>query len=62
MDVDKIHVRMEVDTQTMPEHWKTVASRGTFMAGRATLNASRRCDQPIKEVASCVLRAPKGRS
>lgn len=59
MDVDKIHVRMEVDTQTMPEHWKTVASRGTFMAGRATLNAAEDVINQLKEVASCVLRAPK---
>ena len=40
MDVDKIHVRMEVDTQTTPEHWKTVASRGIYMAGRALLEAA----------------------
>lgn len=59
MDVDNIHVRMEVDTQTMPEHWKTVASRGTFMAGRATLNAADDVIYQLKEVASCVLRAPK---
>ncbi|MBV7509596.1 xanthine dehydrogenase family protein molybdopterin-binding subunit [Bacillus sp. sid0103] len=59
MDVDKIHVRMEVDTQTMPEHWKTVASRGTFMAGRATLNAAEDVIKQLKEVASSVLRAPK---
>jgi CO/xanthine dehydrogenase Mo-binding subunit len=59
MDVDKIHVRMDVDTQTTPEHWKTVASRGTFMAGRATLNAADDVIRQLKEVASCVLRAPK---
>jgi CO/xanthine dehydrogenase Mo-binding subunit len=59
MDVDKIHVRMEVDTHTTPEHWKTVASRGTFMAGRATLNAAEDVIRQLKEVASCVLRAPK---
>lgn len=59
MDVDNIHVRMEVDTQTMPEHWKTVASRGTFMAGRATLHAADDVIHQLKEVASCVLRAPK---
>lgn len=59
MDVEKIHVRMEVDTQTTPEHWKTVASRGTFMAGRATLKAADDVIQQLIEVASCVLRAPK---
>lgn len=59
MDVDQVHVRMVVDTQTTPEHFKTVASRGTFMSGRATLNAAEDVIKQIKEVASCVLRAPK---
>jgi CO/xanthine dehydrogenase Mo-binding subunit len=59
MDVDKIHVRMDVDTQTMPEHWKTVASRGTFMGGRAVLKAAEDVINQLKEVASCVLRSPK---
>jgi xanthine dehydrogenase accessory protein pucB len=59
MDVDKIHVRMEVDTQTTPEHWKTVASRGTYMAGRATLEAADDVINQLKEIAACVLRAAK---
>ncbi len=59
MDVDRIHVRMEVDTQTTPEHWKTVASRGTYMAGRAVLQAADDVIRQLKEVASCVLRAPE---
>lgn len=59
MDVNKIHVRMEVDTQTTPQHWKTVASRGTFMSGRAVLNAAEDVIVQLKEIASCVLRAPK---
>jgi CO/xanthine dehydrogenase Mo-binding subunit len=58
MPVDKIHVRMDVDTQTTPEHWKTVASRGTFMAGRALLNAADDVIRQLKEIAACVLRAP----
>ncbi|WP_053362857.1 xanthine dehydrogenase family protein molybdopterin-binding subunit [Bacillus sp. FJAT-27251] len=56
MDVNQVHVRMQVDTQTTPEHWKTVASRGTFMAGRAVLEAADDVIKQIKEVASCVLR------
>lgn len=59
MDVNKIHVRMEVDTQTTPEHWKTVASRGTFMAGRAVLNAADDVIKQLIDIASCILRAPK---
>lgn len=60
MDIAKIHVRMKVNTQTTPEHWKTVASRGTFMAGRAVLAAADDVIHQLKEVASCVLRADKG--
>lgn len=59
MDVDQIHVRMEVDTQTTPEHWKTVGSRGTFMAGKAVLEAAEDVIRQIKEIASCVLRVGK---
>lgn len=58
MDINKIHVKMEVDTQTTPEHWKTVASRGTYMGGRAVLEAAEDVIRQLKEVASCVLRAP----
>lgn len=59
MDINKIHVRMEVDTQTTPEHWKTVASRGTFMAGRAVLEAADDVIRQLIDIASAVLRAPK---
>ncbi|XEC97798.1 xanthine dehydrogenase family protein molybdopterin-binding subunit [Paenibacillus tarimensis] len=55
MNVDEIHVRMDVDTQTMPEHWKTVASRGTFMAGRAVLKAADDVIRQLKDIASRVL-------
>lgn len=59
MNVDNIHVRMEVDTQTTPEHWKTVASRGIYMAGRALLEAAEDVINQLREIASIVLRAPK---
>jgi CO/xanthine dehydrogenase Mo-binding subunit len=58
MDVDNIHVRMTVDTQTTPEHWKTVASRGIYMAGNATLEAADDVIKQLKNIASIVLRAP----
>ena len=58
MDVNHIYVRMEVDTQTTPEHWKTVASRGTFMGGNAVLEAADDVIRQLKEIAACVLRAP----
>lgn len=55
MDVDKIYVKMEIDTQVMPEHWKTVASRGTLMAGRALLKAADDAIVQLKDIASRVL-------
>lgn len=55
MDINKIHVKMEVNTQSSPEHWKTVASRGTLMAGRALLKAADDAIKQLKEIASRVL-------
>jgi CO/xanthine dehydrogenase Mo-binding subunit len=57
MDVNDVHVKMDIDTQTTPEHWKTVGSRGTFMAGRAALEAADDAICQLKAIASCVLRA-----
>jgi CO/xanthine dehydrogenase Mo-binding subunit len=57
MRMERIHVRMEVDTQTTPEHWKTVASRGTFMAGRAVLKAAEDVINQLKKIASHIFRA-----
>ncbi|WP_394231986.1 xanthine dehydrogenase family protein molybdopterin-binding subunit [Niallia oryzisoli] len=54
--IDKVHVKMKIDTQSTPEHWKTVASRGTFMAGRALLEAADDAIRQIKSIAACVLR------
>ncbi|MDG5789555.1 xanthine dehydrogenase family protein molybdopterin-binding subunit [Evansella sp. AB-P1] len=56
MNVNNIHVKMTVDTQTTPEHWKTVASRGTFMAGRAVLAAADDVIRKLKGITSQVLR------
>lgn len=36
---DNVHVIMDVDTRTAPEHWKTVASLTEYMAGNAVLEA-----------------------
>ncbi|MED4055029.1 xanthine dehydrogenase family protein molybdopterin-binding subunit [Niallia taxi] len=58
MDIKDIHVRMTVDTQTEPEHWKTVASRGTLMAGRAVLAAADDAINQIKSLGSTVMRVP----
>jgi CO/xanthine dehydrogenase Mo-binding subunit len=44
---EKISVEMEVNTSLEPEHWKTVASRGMWMAGRAVLRA---CEDAIHQL------------
>ncbi|MBP0726685.1 xanthine dehydrogenase family protein molybdopterin-binding subunit [Bacillus sp. RG28] len=56
MDIEKVHVKMLVNTQSTPEHWKTVGSRGTFMAGRAVINAVNNIKRELKERASFILR------
>ncbi|MFC4767817.1 xanthine dehydrogenase family protein molybdopterin-binding subunit [Effusibacillus consociatus] len=56
VDVNQIHVKMEVDTEVSPEHWKTVASRGTFMAGRAVLHAAEDAIVQLRNIAAAVLR------
>ncbi|WP_123043618.1 xanthine dehydrogenase family protein molybdopterin-binding subunit [Cohnella candidum] len=57
MSVDRIHVKLKVDTRITPEHWKTVASRGTFLAGRAVLKAADDAIRQLLDIAACVLRA-----
>ncbi|MBP1157404.1 MULTISPECIES: xanthine dehydrogenase family protein molybdopterin-binding subunit [unclassified Paenibacillus] len=56
MDPEQIHVRFPIHTQITPEHWKTVASRGTFMAGRAVLKAADDAIRQLLDIAACVLR------
>ncbi len=58
MDISRIHVKLEVDTQISPEHWKTVASMTTFMAGRATLRAAEDLIRQLKGLAAVAMRCP----
>ncbi len=37
---DQVHVVLAVDTATAPEHWKTVASLTSYMAGNAVVRAA----------------------
>lgn len=60
MDVDKIHVKMEVDTQTAPDHWKTAASRSIYLVGNAVLDAADDAISQLKMTASIVLRSSPG--
>ena len=57
MDVNKIHVKFEIDTETAPIHWKTVASMSTFMAGNATINAAEDLIGQIITIAAQILQS-----
>ncbi|MCR2821598.1 xanthine dehydrogenase family protein molybdopterin-binding subunit [Lederbergia panacisoli] len=57
MSPDHVHVTFELDTDFVPEHWKTVASSSTFMTGRAAIEAADDVIFQLKQTASIVLRA-----
>lgn len=52
----KVHIMMEVDTQTSPKHWKTVASVGIYMTGNAVLEAAEDSKRQLRENAAYALR------
>ncbi|WP_291583486.1 xanthine dehydrogenase family protein molybdopterin-binding subunit [Clostridium sp. UBA6640] len=56
MDINKVHVVMNVDTQTSPKHWKTVASMTTFMIGNAAIDAAEDLMQQLRELGAIVLK------
>lgn len=56
MDVEKIHVFMDVDTQVTPKHWKTVASMTTFMVGNAVVKAADDMIKQLKQVGAIALK------
>jgi len=58
MDINRIHIKLEVDTQVSPEHWKTVASMTTYMAGRAVLRAAEDLIKQLKSLAAVAMRCP----
>lgn len=58
MPLSKVHVVIGVNTQTTPEHWKTVASKSAYMAGRALLRAAESLVGEIRNVAAQALRVP----
>ncbi|WP_442603984.1 xanthine dehydrogenase family protein molybdopterin-binding subunit [Paenibacillus sp. KN14-4R] len=55
MDDQMIHISTEVNTETDPQHWKTVASRSTFLVGNAILKAADDAIVQLKNIASMVL-------
>ncbi|WP_454052080.1 xanthine dehydrogenase family protein molybdopterin-binding subunit [Clostridium sp. Marseille-Q7071] len=56
MDINKVYVVMNVDTQTSPKHWKTVASMTTFMIGNAVIDAAEDLMQQLRELGAIVLK------
>ncbi len=56
MKIERIYVKMEVDTQTSPRHWKTVASMTTFMVGRAVIRAAEDLIRQLLSIAGTVLK------
>lgn len=54
--VEKVNIPFDSDTSFTPYDWQTVASKGLFMHGNATIQAARDCIRQIKETASKVLR------
>lgn len=59
MTVNQVHIKMDVDTQITPEHWKTVASNSTMMVGRAVLDAAEDVITQLKQNTSIVLKRPQ---
>jgi CO/xanthine dehydrogenase Mo-binding subunit len=55
MDVADVHIKMEVDTQVAPKHWKTAASRTTYLVGNAVLAATEDAIRQLKESAAVLL-------
>jgi CO/xanthine dehydrogenase Mo-binding subunit len=56
--VEKVNVPWESDTSCTPYDWQTVASKGSFMSGNATILAAADCISQIKQTAAKVLRCP----
>jgi CO/xanthine dehydrogenase Mo-binding subunit len=56
MNIDHIYIHVDVNTQTDPEHWKTVASLSTYMVGRAVSEAAEDLIQQLKNLGAIALR------
>lgn len=56
LDMNRIHVNMDVNTRYCPRHWKTVASMTTFMLGKAVLKAAEDVICQIKSLAAGVMK------
>src|SRR5699024_7833616 len=57
VDESKIHMKMDVNTESTPEHLKTVASTAVYMAGNAVVEAAEGVRRQLKNTASYKLRS-----
>ncbi|KYP81110.1 xanthine dehydrogenase family protein molybdopterin-binding subunit [Ferroacidibacillus organovorans] len=55
INIQKIRVTIDVDTAYNPHEWRTVASTGTFLAGRAVIQAADDAIRQLKQTAAIVL-------
>ncbi|WP_313582625.1 xanthine dehydrogenase family protein molybdopterin-binding subunit [Lacrimispora sp.] len=58
ISVNDVYVKLDVNTQSTPYLWKTVASMTTFLVGRAVLNAADDVISQLMSLASIALRCP----
>lgn len=58
MDGRMIQISTDVNTGRDPYHWKTVASRSTFLVGNAVMHAAEDAVNQLKNVASVALQRP----
>ncbi len=56
MKYERVHIEMKVDTRTMPEYFKTVASLSEFLAAKACMRAADDAVSQLKKLAAMVLR------
>ncbi len=59
MPIEKVKVVTKRETDFGPYSWQTVASRGLFMEGNATLDAIRKLKEQVKRTAAELLGVPK---
>lgn len=60
MDPARVTMNLEVNTHSHPEHWKTVASMSTYMAGNAILAAADDAVRQLKSNAALALKCDPG--
>lgn len=56
VDESKVYMKMPIDTDASPVHWKTVASTATYMAGNAVLEAAKDAKWQLKNNAAYAFR------